>query len=525
MFGHNIRGRKQRIGFSPAATGKDGNKMSKTRDAVRFDRVSSEDQRDGFSLEAQKTLGDKYSKEHHLKVVRFWSVDESASKENDRKFFFEMVDFVKSNRVQDVVFDKVDRACRGLKSAVMIEDLIEHFGVRFHFTREHLIIDKDSPPQEKLRFYLGTILGKYYIDNLKTEINKGLEARRQAGLWNSKAPFGYKNIREGANNKATVVPHELEAPLVKEIFELYATGNYPYTHFVDMIKAKFPERTTSRHLIEEMISNPFYYGDMRIKGSKIIKGAHTPLVGKSLWDACQKIKGLRAANYHEVNGHIAKPLMGLMTCRVCGHVVTGESHRKASGKIYIYYHCANQTCPERKVNCTQAELFKQISAAFEPFSRFTPAATRSFIDTLQTRMQDLELYTQKATGELAEKRMKIKENILKLEQLHQDGLLTAEEHQELLAVKSAALDEVKIEIDAHNEADHKTFKEGLRIIELFVKVYNFMNLEGNELEKVRLAKLVLSNQTLANRTIEYSYQKPFDVLLQLTSEKIWWPRR
>ena len=500
--------------------------MSETRLAVRFDRVSSEDQRDGFSLDAQKTLGDKYAKEHTLKVVKFWSVDESASKEDDRKFFFEMVDFVKANNVRDVIFDKVDRACRGLKSAVMIEDLIDYHGVRFHFTREHLIIDKDSPPQEKLRFYLGTILGKYYIDNLKTEINKGLEARRQAGLWNSKAPFGYKNIREGSGNKAVVVPNEAEAPTVKEIFELYATGNYPYTHFISLIQSRFPGRTVSKRLIEEMLRNPFYYGDMRIKGDKIIKGSHEPLVDKALWTACQKIRGIRSINHREMRtGNIPKPLMGLMTCGVCGHAVTGESHRKSSGKLYIYYHCANQACPERRINTPQEVLFQQITSAFEPFSRFTPKATSSFITALQDRMKDLELYTQKMTGELAEKRMKIKENILKLEQLHKEGVLNDGEFKELVELKSGALDEVKIEIDAHNEADHKTFKEGLRIIELFVKVYNFMSFEGNELEKVRLAKMVLSNPTLANRTIEFSYQKPFDVLLQLTSEKIWWTRR
>ncbi|MEK6631459.1 MAG: hypothetical protein AABY89_12065, partial [Acidobacteriota bacterium] len=90
---------------------------------------------------------------------------------------------------------------------------------------DHLIVDKDSPPQEKLRFYLGIILGKYYIDNLKSEINKGLDARRNAGYWNSKAPFGYINVRLPENNKAIVVQDEKTAPLVKEIFSLYATGN------------------------------------------------------------------------------------------------------------------------------------------------------------------------------------------------------------------------------------------------------------------------------------------------------------
>ncbi len=200
--------------------------MSEKNRAVIFDRVSSEDQRDGFSLDAQRTLSEKYAKERHLKIVRSWSVDESASKEDDRKHFFDMVDFIKNNSIQDVVFDKVDRACRGLKSAVTIEELIEYHGVKFHFTREHLVIDKGSPPQEKLRFYLGTILAKYYIDNLKTEINKGLDARRSAGLWNGQAPFGYKNIRTGHNNKAVVVKDDLEAPVVQEVFQLYSGSSW-----------------------------------------------------------------------------------------------------------------------------------------------------------------------------------------------------------------------------------------------------------------------------------------------------------
>src|SRR5437016_398110 len=95
--------------------------MQNARPSVRFDRVSSEEQRDGFSLDAQESMGQKYAKERGLKYVKIWSVDESASKEDERKHFFAMIDFVKGKDVKDVVFDKIDRACRGFKSAVMIE--------------------------------------------------------------------------------------------------------------------------------------------------------------------------------------------------------------------------------------------------------------------------------------------------------------------------------------------------------------------------------------------------------------------
>ena len=92
----------------------------KTTPAVGFFRVSSTDQRDGQSLNAQNTLASDYSGRAGLSIVRHWSEAESASKEKERKKFFEMIEFVKKNEIKDVIFDKVDRAVRGFKSAVII---------------------------------------------------------------------------------------------------------------------------------------------------------------------------------------------------------------------------------------------------------------------------------------------------------------------------------------------------------------------------------------------------------------------
>ena len=112
---------------------------------VEFWRVSSTDQRDGFSLKAQEEKAKEYSDLNSLKSSRNWSVSESASQEFDRKKFFEMIDYVTENGIKNVVFDKVDRACRGLRAAVVIEDLIES-GVCFHFVRDNLVVNKESAP-------------------------------------------------------------------------------------------------------------------------------------------------------------------------------------------------------------------------------------------------------------------------------------------------------------------------------------------------------------------------------------------
>lgn len=493
------------------------------RKAVRFDRVSSEEQREGFSLKAQKEMGNRYASEHGLTIVKTWSVDESAYKEKDRKNFFEMIDYIKENNIKDVIFDRIDRAVRGTRSQFMIEELVESEGVRFHFARDHLIVDRSSAPQEKLRFALGGVLGKYYGDNLSTEIHKGIDERWESGHWLSKAPFGYIN-----QNKRVVVHPEYGSVAV-EVFNRYATGNYTLNMLVDYIKSKVTDRTVTKRLVETMLSNPFYYGYM--KGSRgkrsreLKKGAHEPIISKTLWDQCQRIRGIRATNQQsERAGSPPKPFMVFMKCGVCNRAVTGKVTRKASGKVYVHYYCASNDCPEHKKNVNQNNLFKQLDAAFEPFARFTPKATQALIETLQERLEDLDEYTNQATNRLMLKRKEIKASVERLEVLAANGELSEDELQTLKKVKEEALVQVTAEISIYTEADRKTFEKGASIIELLINVRNFMQKPGNELAKVRLAKMLLSNPTLKNRTLEYSYEKPFDVLIDLTSNKNWWRR-
>lgn len=76
-----------------------------------------------------------------------------------------------------------------------------------------------------------------------------------------------------------------------------------------------------------MLANPFYYGDIRTRGH-IVAGKHQPIIERPLWDAFQKIRGLRVEKFEVRNAKfIPKPYMGLVQCGVCGHAITGESKR------------------------------------------------------------------------------------------------------------------------------------------------------------------------------------------------------
>ena len=513
--------------------------------AVDFWRVSSSDQRDGYSLDAQESKAAEYKRAAGLKSVRSWSVSESASKEFDRKKFFEMIGFVVEHGIKNVVFDRIDRACRGLRAAVLIEDLIES-GVRFHFVRDNLVVDKHSSPSEKLRFYLGVVLAKWYIDNLKTEIKKGLTTRLAEGYFNARAPVGYINVRPKFG-KANLEMREGVGAFISECFELYKTGNYSRKDLERIGQEKgisweaeervFDENggrkvvITTKHvtakMLETILVNPVYCQCRRIDGKIVkIENAKWPaLTSYTTFTACQKVKGIRAMQSHAKTAvNIPKPLMQLMKCRTCSHAVTGEVKRKSSGKTYVYYHCANPRCSQRRINTEQRELLKQFAVAFEPFARFTPKATAAFVKLIRERVKDISLCSMEAVNKLRAKQAELNQRLQEVESLQHQGLLSSNELADLKEVRDREVKAAEVEISAHIKADMRTIEVGLNIIELLKSARDFMRLEGFELEKARLMKTMLSNPTLKDGTVEFDYRKPFDDLLHLTGGRNWWSK-
>ncbi len=513
--------------------------------AVEFFRVSSEGQREGYSLEAQRDKSAEYIKSLGLKCVNSWSVTESASKELDRKKFFEMLEYVSMNGIRNVIFDKIDRACRGLRAAVMIEDLVEA-GVCFHFTRDNLVVNRDSSPGEKLRFYLGVVLAKHYIDNLRIEIKKGMDQRWEDGYWNSMAPVGYKNVRDD-NGRAKIELDEKVARYIAEAFELYSTGNYSYKALAEFLKGKAVvvlkrvredvggeiskkkefQPITDR-CIEKMICNPFYYGARTKNGATVMTGneKHAPIISKDLFDRCQRVKSIRAESTRVSLSHeIAKPFMNFMKCGVCGNSVTGEVHKKASGKVYIYYHCASHDCPERRINVRQEEILSRVVEAFEPFSKFTPKTTAAFIENVKTSASALSVFSAEQSSVLEAKKAAIEKRCQDIKTLVEKGAVTEEEFNCFVDQKRKVLGEIDIEIVAHTKASQETLTTSLRVIELLQKSRDFMQLGTNLLDKARLAKVVLSNPILKGGSLEFSYRKEFDLLVELTRGRNWWRRR
>ena len=291
-------------------------------EAVIYTRVSSREQQDGYSLDAQSKLLREYAQRNGLHIVQSFE-DVQTAKEKGRKQFAKLVDFFKRNRSCRVLLvEKTDRISRNFHDAVTLEDL----DIEVHFVKEGQIISKNSKSQATLVYGFNLVMARHYSNNLREEVKKGMHEKASQGIFPGHAPFGYRN------NKAerTIEIDPIDSMIVKRIFELYATG----AHTLSTIRKKIrieTGKTISRGNVYLILRNRFYIGTF-VWRKQTYPGTHPTFVSRKLFDQVQTIlDGHNRPKYSK--REIA--FRGLMNCGYDGCMVTGEIQKQK----YVYYRC------------------------------------------------------------------------------------------------------------------------------------------------------------------------------------------
>ena len=158
-------------------------------------RVSTEEQKEaGNSLPAQLLRLQKYAQNKNLKVIKEFSIDESAWK-LEREQFKSIVEILKkSKESMALCCDKADRLSRGFsKELVILEELRRKGKIELHFPSDNIVVTKDTPATDLFRFNIGIILAKYFSDSISDNIKRAYENKIKNGEWIGWAPIGYKN--------------------------------------------------------------------------------------------------------------------------------------------------------------------------------------------------------------------------------------------------------------------------------------------------------------------------------------------
>ncbi len=133
-------------------------KTAKATKAIILARVSTKEQEEGHSIDAQKHRLMEYCQRSNLEVIKTFSIIESSSR-GDRKLFMEMIKFAKTQRETiAVVADKVDRTQRRISEIPLLEEPVKAGKIELHFRTEGYVIHKDSQSHSRLMWGINVLM-------------------------------------------------------------------------------------------------------------------------------------------------------------------------------------------------------------------------------------------------------------------------------------------------------------------------------------------------------------------------------
>lgn len=287
----------------------------------------------GVSLQEQKDAIANYARRNDIEIVQWFEEKETAAKRG-RPVFTQMLRLLRKRTAAGVIIHKIDRSARNLRDWVEVQELKDQ-GIEVHFAHESVDLNTRSG---SLSADIQAVVAADFIRALRDEVKKGLYGRLKQGVYPLPAPVGY--LDRGKAKLKEIDP--VMAPLVKQMFELYATGRYGITDLrSEMHRRGLRNRnggTFSRTGISVVLNNPFYIGLMRIKRSgQMFQGNHQPLIAKSLFDRVQRV--LHGKRQDRVLRH-AFMFRRMLRCGGCKYSLSGELQ-----KGHVYYRCHITTCP------------------------------------------------------------------------------------------------------------------------------------------------------------------------------------
>ena len=354
----------------------------------------------------------------------------------------------------------------------------------------------ENTPQGKFMMQIAFGQSKYYIDNLSENVKRGQRQKIRRGEWPGWAPIGYLNDK----NLRKVVVDETKAPLVRQLFESYATGNYT---LADLKKCSFrwgltgrSGKTVVKAELYRILTRPFYYGLMKYIG-EWHEGKHDPLITKDLFDQVQKMlrRHGKPNKYHKLKF----PLLGLgVVCASCGCAVTAERQ-----KGHHYYHCT-----KRRVKCAEPFVREEILAdqmkAMVSKVALPPEVAQKMLAILAEDRDESTRPLTHLKAEISEKLPAISAKIDRLLDAHLEGLIEKAEYQtkkEILLKEKIDLGEKLSKLEKKVEGWFEPAREFI----LAAQEAHAVISEGN-LESLReKAKSIGSNFRLATKTLHFDY--------------------
>ena len=327
--------------------------------------IEAEKYGEGETLARHEKILTTLAKKRKLHISKIYREVVSGETISERKEMQKLLRDVENEKWTGVLVVEVERLARG--------DTADQGRVSKAFKYSHTKIitpvktyDPDNEFDEEY-FEFGLFMSRREYKTINRRLQRGRELSVSEGKFvGNIAPFGYDRVKLKNAKGYTLSINQDEAPVVKEIFRLYAFENATTNSVVKQLnKLNLKPRIANEWSIssvKDILSNPTYIGKIvwnRRKQKKktknghliisrprnqdylIYDGLHEPIIDNRTWELVQE---KRKQNTPKVkhNNTIQNPLVGLVFCEKCGKPMQRRPYTKTDKPATLI--CANPKC-------------------------------------------------------------------------------------------------------------------------------------------------------------------------------------
>jgi DNA invertase Pin-like site-specific DNA recombinase len=279
-------------------------------------RVSHDEQvKHGLSLESQKKTLEEYCKKHGHRVVGTY-IDEGLTARktlNKRLEFKRMIEDVKEDKIDLIVFIKLDRWFRNVRDYYNTMDILEAHNCTWIATEEDYDL---STSTGRLNLNIRLSISQNESDQTSDRINFVFANNRAEGrVVSGSCPFGYR-----IEDKRYVI-HDGNAEKVRDIFDHFTKHGSlmkTLTYFRDKYNCRL-----SYNAIKKYVRNTAYIGEYRTEKGELIEDYTPAIIDRDTFDYAQT---LMRKNIKQTRGKSDPSefiFTGLLKCNTCGSTSLG----------------------------------------------------------------------------------------------------------------------------------------------------------------------------------------------------------
>jgi site-specific DNA recombinase len=302
-------------------------------------RVSTDEQaKQGFSPDNQLRQCREYANANGYQIKEIFDDSGKSGRTIDRPELQRLLTAVRECPIEAIVIYKIDRFARNVGDFSKIYADLKQQGVKLLSINEGDLMEGNSLIPN---IFASVAQWESEVNGQRTK--DALMQKYLEGWQPTPPPIGYISVG-GDREKKTCIPDSYISSIIREMFELYATGNYSILFIQNWLAEKnLVSRNgtpISHGAVHTMLRNPFYYGLIRWRGQSKV-GKHVPIISKDLFDTCQYVlaKHRNFLTRRRAHNYL---LRGFAYCAECGQRYTAEPHKinsVAKNGIIHYYHC------------------------------------------------------------------------------------------------------------------------------------------------------------------------------------------